>query len=141
MINNEPKFTIELVLRIDWSEMDIFKHVNNVAFFKYIQAARVNYWEQTDLVKHYHIDGVFPMLVNCDCKFLQPLHYPGNVMIKSSVVFIKNTSFGIKHLLYNNQMQQVAEANDVMVFVNEATGEKIIVPQAIREKITELELG
>ena len=118
MINSEPKFIVELVLRIDWSEMDIFKHVNNVTFFKYIQAARVNYWEQADLVKYYHKEGIFPMLVNCDCKFLQPLFYPGNVIVKSSVVFIKNTSFGIKHMLYNNQMQQVAEANDVMVLFN-----------------------
>ncbi len=30
-------------LRIDWSELDVFGHVNNVAFNKYAQAARLNY--------------------------------------------------------------------------------------------------
>lgn len=36
-------YNTSLELRIDWSEMDLFGHVNNVAFFKYVQASRVNY--------------------------------------------------------------------------------------------------
>jgi len=37
-------FPSKLPIRIDWSEMDLFGHVNNVMYFKYIQASRVNYW-------------------------------------------------------------------------------------------------
>lgn len=42
-------FPVKLPLRIDWSELDLFGHVNNVAYFKYIQASRVNYWELSGL--------------------------------------------------------------------------------------------
>ena len=30
-------------LRIDWSELDVFGHINNVMFNKYAQTARLNY--------------------------------------------------------------------------------------------------
>ncbi|MCE3258723.1 MAG: hypothetical protein K0S12_364, partial [Bacteroidetes bacterium] len=36
-------YKTEIKIQLDWSEMDLFGHVNNVAYFKYIQAARVNY--------------------------------------------------------------------------------------------------
>lgn len=49
-------FSTELQLRIDWSELDYFQHVNNVAFFKYIQASRVNYWDIIGLSKM-HLDS------------------------------------------------------------------------------------
>ena len=42
---NAQDWPVRLHLRIDWSEMDVFGHVNNVMFMKYVQAARVHYWE------------------------------------------------------------------------------------------------
>jgi acyl-CoA thioester hydrolase len=39
------EYKTSIVLKIDWSDLDLFGHVNNVAFFKYIQSARVNYCE------------------------------------------------------------------------------------------------
>ena len=38
-------YATKLDLRIDWSEIDSFGHINNIAIMKYIQAARVNYLE------------------------------------------------------------------------------------------------
>lgn len=35
----------ELNLRIDWSELDLFGHVNNVMYAKYMQASRVHFME------------------------------------------------------------------------------------------------
>jgi acyl-CoA thioester hydrolase len=33
----EIQFPVKLQLRLDWSELDYFGHVNNVSFFKYIR--------------------------------------------------------------------------------------------------------
>ncbi len=44
-------FSVKLDLRIDWSEIDLFGHVNNLAILKYVQAARVNYLELIDLMQ------------------------------------------------------------------------------------------
>lgn len=139
MINDNPQFPLSLTLRIDWSELDLFNHVNNVTYFKYVQASRVNYWEQTGLVHLRKSEAIVPMLLSTQCRFIRPLFYPGNVVIRASIAYIKNSSFGIKHRLYDHNNELVAEAEDVVVLVNEHTNDKVYVPDGIRAKIRQLE--
>lgn len=42
-------YKLSLELRIDWSDLDTYKHVNNVMFMKYQQSGRVNFWEASGL--------------------------------------------------------------------------------------------
>jgi acyl-CoA thioester hydrolase len=131
----EIKYPIKLQLRIDWSELDLFGHVNNVSFFKYIQAARVNYWELVGLYKMHKETNKAPILASTACQFKKPLFFPGNVLIQTKSDFIKNTSFGISHQLFNDNNELVAEAQDVMVMYDFNCNEKISIPESIKEKL------
>lgn len=64
------KFPLTLTLRIDWSETDAYKHVNNVTFIKYMQSARVNFWEETGLATYHTDTNKGPMLVSTKCSVL-----------------------------------------------------------------------
>ncbi len=130
---------ITLTLRIDWSELDLFGHVNNVAFMKYVQAARVNYWEQIGLYKLYTDNKHVPMLASTHCEFKKPLFYPGEVIIHSQMDFIKNSSFGISHQLYNSDNELAAEAKDVMVMFDFVKNEKLPFPDAIKNLVEKLD--
>jgi acyl-CoA thioester hydrolase len=134
-----PNFPIRLELRIDWSELDYFGHVNNVSFFKYVQAARVHYWDIIGLTQSHKESKIGPMLVSCKCDFKQPLFYPGQIEIFSSVEFIKNTSFGMKHKIVNHLGEVAAEALDVLVMFNFNLNEKVPFPQALKDVIEKLE--
>src|ERR1043165_6656677 len=118
-------YNTELPLRIDWSEMDLFGHVNNVAYFKYIQASRVRYWEVSGLEALFTESRVGPILLSTSCKFIKPLHYPGNIVVEARIEFIKNTSFGMHHRILNDQNGIVAEAQDVIVTFDFNTNEKV----------------
>lgn len=111
----ESDFKLSLQLRIDWSEMDTYQHVNNVNFMKYMQSARVQFWEVTGLAKLYDETKKGPMLVSTKCDFKKPLFFPGNVIVKTKVEFIKNSSFGLYHRLYNDEGILCAEGHDVAV--------------------------
>lgn len=128
-------FSTKLELRIDWSEIDLFEHVNNVAITKYIQSARVNYLETIGLMELQSKTKNGPILASTTCQFRKPLFYPGQVTIYSSVEFIKNTSFGIRHIIYNEQNEISAEAQDVVVFFDFNNNTKLIIPNEIRERI------
>jgi acyl-CoA thioester hydrolase len=132
-------FPIELKLRIDWSELDLFGHVNNVMFFKYIQASRVNYWESCNLLKHYTDEQIGPMLLSCNCQFKKPLFFPGNILVKTRMEFIKNTSFGLHHQILNETNELVAEANDVMVMYDYKKCGKVSFPASVRATVEKLE--
>ncbi len=135
----EENFAVELRLRIDWCELDYFGHVNNVSFFKYIQSARVNYWDQVGITQTHLDTRIGPMLASCQCDFRQPLFYPGDVLIQSRIDFIRNTSFSIVHRLLNAQGACVAEARDIMVMFDFNLNQKIAFPNDIRRNIELLE--
>ena len=135
----ETEFNVRLQLRVDWSELDYFGHVNNVSFFKYVQASRVNYWDHIGLTKSHRETNIGPMLASAKCDFKKPLFYPGQVTILSRVDFIKNTSFCIIHQLINEELEIVAEAKDIIVMYDFNKNEKIQFPQELRKKIEHVE--
>lgn len=132
-------FNTELSLRIDWSEMDLYGHVNNVSFFKYIQAARVNYWEKIGLNHMHSQQNIGPILASTGCQFKKPLFFPGQITVKSKVGFVKTTSFSIQHLVLNEQNEIAAEAEDVIVIYDFNKNEKAGIPGFLLSNIKEVE--
>lgn len=132
-------FPIKLPLRLDWSEMDLFGHINNVSYFKYIQAARVNYWETALLTRIFDEKKLGPILLSTGCQFIKPLHYPGNIVVESRIEFIRNTSFGIHHRILNDNSEISAEAHDVIVMYDFNSNEKIPVPLDFRQAVEKIE--
>ncbi len=132
-------FPVSLPLRIDWSELDLFNHVNNIAFLQYIQAARVNYWEKIGLYQSFLKTKTGPMLASTHCDFKKPLFYPGSVVVQTRVEFIKNTSFGFHHQILNENGEIAAEAHDVMVMFDFLKNEKVQFPAELRKIVEEPE--
>jgi len=132
-------FTLSLVLRIDWGELDYFGHVNNVAFFKYIQASRVNYWDHIGLTSYHKEKQIGPLLASCQCDFKRPLHYPGEIRVLSKVDHIGNTSFRLLHCIVDEENRVCAYAKDVMVMFDFVREKKVDFPNVLKEAIALLE--
>lgn len=131
----DSDFKLSLILRIDWSEMDTYQHVNNVNFMKYMQSARVQFWDVTGLAKLHAETKKGPMLVSTQCDFKHPLFFPGNVLIKTKVEFIKNSSFGLHHKLYNDEGTLCAEGHDVAVCFDFNTDKTFLITEELRQTI------
>ncbi len=104
-----------IVLKIDWSDLDLFGHVNNVAFFKYIQSARVNYCESIGLTSINEKNKLGFIVASTNCTFKIPLRYPGDVKVFSKIEWIKNSSFQLLHVIVNDNNEVVAESIDIVV--------------------------
>lgn len=128
-------FPVKLDLRLDWSDMDLFGHVNNISYFRFIQSSRVHYWEVSGLAHDFLTHRVGPVLLSTSCQFIKPLFYPGNVIIEAKVEFIKNTSFGIHHHILNDSGELCAEAHDVIVYFDFNKNEKVPVPDSFRNVV------
>jgi YbgC/YbaW family acyl-CoA thioester hydrolase len=83
-------FSMKLELRIDWSELDAFGHVNNLEIMKYVQTARVKYLEKVGLMQLQSQENIGPILASIHCQFRKPLFYPGQVIVRSKVEYIKS---------------------------------------------------
>lgn len=133
MKNNEKPFSI----RIDWSDQDVFGHVNNVVYFKYIQAARVNYCESIGLTSSNEKDKWSFIVASTSCKFKKSLEFPGTIQIKSEVEWVKNSSFQLNHIIYNEKGEIVAEASDVLLVYDYEFKIKVRISEELRLKMLE----
>jgi len=132
-------FPVKLNIRLDWSEMDMFGHINNVMFFKFIQASRVNYWEKSGFDGDFKTKGIGPLLLSSSCQFLKPLFYPGNIVTEARVDYIKNSSMGVQHRILNDKEEVVAEAQDVIVLFDFSKNATVSIPLHVRQTIEGIE--
>lgn len=119
----------ELNLRLDWSEMDLFGHINNVSYFKYLQASRVHFWESLGIDRLYKEQNIGPSLAKTSCSFRKPVHYPGNIRIEVWVDWVKNSSFQLHHYLYDADGTLCAEGEDVVVLFDYTNNVKYPLPE------------
>lgn len=128
-------FKLSLELRIDWSDLDMYKHVNNVSFMRYLQSGRVNFWEATGIYKTYEHTNKGTMLVSTHCDFKKPLFYPGTAIVKTRLDFIKNSSFGLEHHILNKNGELCAIGKDVVVCFDFSRDTTFRIPDDLREKL------
>lgn len=134
-----PGWPVQLELRIDWSEIDLFGHVNNVSIMKYFQAGRVLCLEKIGLMRSQAETKIGPILASATCQFRKPLHYPGTVVVHSRVDLVKSSSFRIVHRLVDDAGDLAAEAQDIIVLYDFNQRSKIAIPDELRSTIACLE--
>jgi len=127
----------ELSMPMDWGDMDLFGHINNVAIMRYIQTARVHFWDQYDIPS---LPGKNPgpVLASANFKFLHSLVYPGNIHIKTWLKSMGNTSFTLHHEIYDQNGRLSAEAQDVIVMLDYEVRKKAPIPDEVRESFGRL---
>jgi acyl-CoA thioester hydrolase len=135
----EKDFNTHLSLKVDWADLDLFGHVNNVAFFRYMQAARVNYCESIGLSST--DPGANPgfMVASSSCQFRKPLRYPGELQVFTRVDWIRNSSMQLSYLLRDAKSDLIAEGTDVIVVYDHRSKTKINIPPALKESICAIE--
>lgn len=124
-----------LTLRIDWSELDVFGHVNNVMFMKYVQASRLQYIEEIGLMALYRSASIGFMVAETTCRFKKPLYFPGTVHLHTKQISTGKTSFVLEHHVTNGDHELVAIATDALVVYDFTKHEKCPIPEEIRKQM------
>jgi acyl-CoA thioester hydrolase len=68
-------------IAIRWGDMDAMGHVNNTVYFRYMEQARIAWFES--LVPQAEAwSDMSIVIVNASCNFRKPINYPGTVEVK-----------------------------------------------------------
>ena len=125
---------------VAWGEMDAMNHVNNIVYFRYFESARIAYFEKMDLMSYMTETGLGPILGEISCKFKIPLSYPDKVLIGVKVVSIEEDRFIMNHIVVSAKHQKVAaEGDGVIVTFDYREGKKVIVPEIVKQRISDIE--
>lgn len=123
-----------------WGDEDAFNHVNNVAYLRWCETARVEYFRRIGLYPQVPPQGLGPILASQTCHYRRTLKYPDTVAIGTRVTAVGNSSMRMEHSLVSLTTGELAaESDSVIVTVDYATGKPVRVPEEIRQAITKLE--
>ncbi|MES3025978.1 MAG: thioesterase family protein [Pseudomonadota bacterium] len=80
---------------IRWGDMDAMGHVNNTVYFRYIEQARISWFDEIACAPDPAGSG--PVIVNAHCSFLKQLKYPGEIEVRTLVGAPGRSSFEMTH--------------------------------------------
>ena len=141
MLNNLLEgYSVVIEIPIAWGEMDSFQHVNNVAYFRYFESARIRYSETLGLHKYKDETGIGPILGSASCKYRLPLTYPDTVSVGAKITAIVEDRFTMKYVVVSHKHQKIAaEGDGVVVIYDYREGKKTAIPEEIRKRILVME--
>ncbi|PJG42638.1 thioesterase [Acinetobacter tandoii] len=121
---------------VAWGDMDAFGHVNNVMYYRYIESARINYFDALNIFEQ----KVLTVVASNQCKYLRPVFYPDQLKIAVRVDELRNSAMRMTYQLFSTaQNELVATAEAVIVCVDQENMQKAAIPEDIREKILKME--
>ena len=134
------EFPVVISLAVEWGDQDSFAHVNNTAYLKWCETARVVYLEQIEMWQLIKTEGVGPILAALSCNYRHVVTFPDTVQVGARVTKMGNSSFHMEHAVVSlAQNRVVADADTVVVFVEYERNRSLPVPANLREAMEKLQ--
>jgi len=125
---------------IRWGDMDAMGHVNNTIYFRYMEQARISWFEQ--LVPEDEVwQSTGIVIVNASCNYKRPITYPGIVEVRLMVGAPGGSSAPTFYeLRVDADPVPYADGAAVVVFVDMKTQTPARIPEGIRQRLLESEV-
>src|ERR1700682_4753930 len=96
-------FPVIVEQNVIWGEMDSYRHVNNVVYFRYFENARLEYFRRMDWFGFEKETGVGPILAATQARFRKPLTYPDVILIAARVAEVGRDRITIEHRIISRR--------------------------------------
>jgi acyl-CoA thioester hydrolase len=126
--------------QVAWGDMDACRHVNNVAYFRYFENARLEYFRRLDWFNYEIESGIGPILSATQARFRRALTYPDVILIGAKLLNLEADRFTLEHRLVSRRLMEIAALGQVTVVAyHYAEQRKTGLPEELRRRIAELE--
>ena len=116
---------------VRWGDMDAMGHVNNTVYFRYMEQARIG-WFESLLPRGEAWRAIGIVIVNASCNFKKPINYPGTVEVRVFAGEPGGSSIDTYYeLLLGDELY--ADGAATVVFVDPEKQKPLLIPQSIRE--------
>jgi acyl-CoA thioester hydrolase len=133
-------FPVIVEFPVTWGDMDALQHVNNVAYFRYFENARIACLDRLKIWEFMKNTGIGPILASTQCRFRAPLSYPDVVSIGASVSDIGPDRLTMKYGVASQKLSKIAaEGEAVLVTYDYRNNLKVPVPAELKRSILDLE--
>ena len=127
-------FLVEVPLR--WGDMDAMAHLNNVMYFRLMEEARIQWFQQFALPTL--PSGEACILAHASCDFVRAMTYPGVALVHHVVEKVGRSSVEITVTIEKKGEPGVtyATGRNVLVWYDYTAGKSLPWPEKVRQAIT-----
>jgi len=94
-------------IQVAWGEMDALQHVNNSVYFKYFETARLDFFNQINLLVELNTTGIGPVLSETNARFKRPVTFPDTLVIGVKISDIHQDRFVMHYTVFSKAQQAV----------------------------------
>ena len=133
-------FPVIITIPLLWGDLDAFGHINNLAYLRWSETARVLYMERAGLWVPLPPQGVGPILASIRCDYRLPMNFPDTVDVGTRVPRIGNSSFQMDHRIVSHNLNAIAaDVSSTLVMLDYGSNQTVPVSAESRKIIGELE--
>ncbi len=131
-MEHKRKLIFTTTIPIRWGDMDGMGHVNNTVYFRYMEQARIEWFDSLGYDTGQDVkEG--PVIVNASCTFLVPFVYPGNVEVRLYAGLPGRSSLPTHYeLRLAGDDKLYAQGDAKIVWIDPASGRSIPLPDNMR---------
>jgi acyl-CoA thioester hydrolase len=129
---------VSLSFPVAWGEQDLFGHVNNIVYFRYFESVRMHLLERIGVLRSHNEKQQGVILASTTCDFKRPVTWPCDLIVRTGVSAVGNTSFTMTYSLTDTAGTVMATGSSVQVMFDYNKGEKMPIPEGIRTAIEKL---
>lgn len=128
---------------VKFHEVDMMSVCNNAVYLNYFEDGRVKYIQ--NLKKTYSLNsimegGSFFIMARNEVNYIEPALFDDKLNVYTRVEFIKNSSFGFKHIIENDATKKIITVGSgIFVHINLKTKKSIPLPQEFYDAVTDFE--
>ena len=118
---------------IRWGDMDAMGHVNNTVYFRYMEQARISWFDAlVPQAEAWKSTGI--VVANASCNFKRAINYPGTVEVQVYIGAPGGSSVPTYYeLLVGGELY--ADGAATVVFIDMARQKPVRIPEGIRSAL------
>lgn len=133
-------FPVVVEADVAWGEMDSFRHLNNVVYFRHFENARVEYLRRVGWFELMDTTGVGPIVASTQARFRRAVKWPDRLLVGARVITIDTDRVTFEHRIVSTALDDLAtDGQAVVVCFDYNAGKKVALPFELRERIDRLE--
>lgn len=128
-------------MAIRWGDMDAMGHVNNTVYFRFMEQARISWFERlVPEAEAWQSTGI--VIANASCNYKRAMTYPGTVEVRLYVGPPGGASVPTFYeLRVGGDPEPYADGAAVVVFIDMKTQRSKRIPPDIRERLERAEVA
>lgn len=130
------KFMRAIQIPVRWGDMDALGHVNNTIYFRYLETARIEWFDSLGATSD--PQGVGPLLVAASCNFRVAVVYPETIEVRTYTRTPGRSSIPIYQEIWSATKPNLlyADGDSTIAWVDYGKAKSVPLPHDVRTLAT-----